>query len=171
MFRKSLFFATSALVLSACQPAAEAPQDTVVAETPPVAGDELEAADVTEAVSEIAVEDDASSEPAVAVEEEAHEDHDHEDDAHDHETHDDAEDHHDHEEHGHDHHDHHDHHDGHGSFTIEYHFACENIQQLEQLETKWFEKFEQTNKASVNILTDRVQGGATLDASNTRLGL
>ncbi|QIA62349.1 DUF2796 domain-containing protein [Vibrio astriarenae] len=104
-----------------------------------------------------------------------HDGHDH--DEHKHHDHDEHK-HHDHDEHKHhDHHDHdhdhdHDHaHDGHGEFTIEYHFECGNIENLTQLETSWMEKFEQTHKISVNILTDRVQGGATLEGSSNRFSL
>ncbi|MDR9826859.1 DUF2796 domain-containing protein [Vibrio sp. FNV 38] len=96
----------------------------------------------------------------------------HDHDAHDHEDHDHAhhDDHAHDEKHDHDAHDHEDHdhahHSGHGEFTIEYRFSCENIDQLKQVETSWFDKFEQTEKVSVNILTDRVQGATTLNASS-----
>ncbi|GAL14222.1 cobalt-zinc-cadmium resistance protein CzcD [Vibrio astriarenae] len=105
-----------------------------------------------------------------------HHDHDehkhHDHDEHKHHDHDEHK-HHDHDEHKHHDHDHdHDHaHDGHGEFTIEYHFECGNIENLTQLETSWMEKFEQTHKISVNILTDRVQGGATLEGSSNRFSL
>ncbi|WP_394243686.1 zinc uptake protein ZrgA [Vibrio astriarenae] len=88
-------------------------------------------------------------------------------DGHDHDEHK----HHDHDEHKHHDHDHDHAHDGHGEFTIEYHFECGNIENLTQLETSWMEKFEQTHKISVNILTDRVQGGATLEGSSNRFSL
>ncbi|MEO1324144.1 MAG: DUF2796 domain-containing protein [Pseudomonadota bacterium] len=101
MFRKSLFFATSALVLTACQPAADAPDETLVAETPPVTAE-----DVSEVASEVAAEVAPVEEIVAETEEEDHDDHDHEDDAHDHDAHDHAEDDHDHEAHDHDDHDH-----------------------------------------------------------------
>ena len=111
MFRKSLFFATSALVLSACQPAAEAPQDTVVAEAPPVTEET-----VTEDVAEVAAEAAPVEEVSISssTEEESTDAHDHDGEEHDHETHDHAEDDHDHDAHDHaeDEHDHdHDEHD------------------------------------------------------------
>ncbi|MEL7541811.1 MAG: hypothetical protein AAGJ51_12990, partial [Pseudomonadota bacterium] len=52
MIRSSLFAAASALALAACQPAADSSDETLVAETPPVAE---ESADVVAAdASEIA---------------------------------------------------------------------------------------------------------------------
>ncbi|CAM4294446.1 zinc uptake protein ZrgA [Vibrio agarivorans] len=102
-----------------------------------------------------------------------HDEHKHDHDDHNHDEHKHDHDDHDHDEHKHDHdHDHdHDHHAGHGEFTVEYHFACDNINNLTQLETSWLEKFEQTHKISVNILTDRVQGGATLEGTTNRFDL
>lgn len=104
MFRSSLFIAASVLALSACQPAADAPEELVV-EVPPIVAEEV-------------VEAAAAETPVEAVEAEADHDHDeedHEDDAHDdHDEHDHDEE--DHAEEGHDDHDHdeegHDDHDG-----------------------------------------------------------
>ncbi|NQY14491.1 MAG: DUF2796 domain-containing protein [Henriciella sp.] len=100
MLRSSLFAAASVLVLTACQPASEAPTDTVVAETPPIE---------VEDVVEVVVEDTAAnSEPVeVAVSDSDEETHDH-DEAHSDDDHAD-EDHGDHvhdDDHDHDDHDH-----------------------------------------------------------------
>lgn len=99
MIRTSLLVASSILVLSACQPASEAPQDTIVADTPPIAAET--GADAAEAgataagdMVETAAADEAESTDA------------HEDENQDHEEHDD--DHDDAEEHDHDEHDHED---------------------------------------------------------------
>ncbi|OEF23001.1 zinc uptake protein ZrgA [Vibrio rumoiensis] len=58
-----------------------------------------------------------------------------------------------------DHHDHdHDHdHDQHGTFTVEYHFECDNIQQLSSISTQWFTHFPSTQTIEVNLLTDTKQ--------------
>ncbi|MGR5252654.1 zinc uptake protein ZrgA [Vibrio astriarenae] len=110
----------------------------------------------------------------------SHDDHNHDEHKHDHDDHNHDEHKHDHDDHNHDEHKHdhdhdhdhnHDHHGGHGEFTVEYHFTCDNINNLTQLETSWLEKFEQTHKISVNILTDRVQGGATLEGTTNRFDL
>lgn len=115
MLRSSLFAAASVLVLSACQPASEAPTDAVVAETPPV-----EVEDVVEVVVEDTVTDADTAEVAVTDPDEAVHDHDdeHSEDGH---TEDDQGDHaqedahaddehdHDHDAHNHDEDDHDDH--------------------------------------------------------------
>lgn len=111
MIRSSLFAAASVLVLGACQPAADAPEETLVAETPPIAEDVTPADEVADTADDLA---EAVEVAATDGEEEAHdhdEDHaeeDHGEEDHDHEDHDHAEDHdgHDHGEDGHDDHDH-----------------------------------------------------------------
>lgn len=94
MIRSSLFAAASALALTACQPAADSSDETLVAETPPVAeaGVEAVAADASEVAETVEV-------TAADAEDEAH-DHaeDHGDDNHDEEAHD-----HDDDQDGHDH--------------------------------------------------------------------
>ncbi|MCK8083134.1 DUF2796 domain-containing protein [Vibrio sp. 1CM24A] len=101
-----------------------------------------------------------------------HKDHDHaEHDHDDHKGHDHAE--HDHDDHkGHDHaeHDHDDHegHDhsegGHGEFTVEYHYQCSDVAKLDTVSTQWFSKFGNTEKMTVNLLTDTAQVQEVLNA-------
>ena len=96
-----------------------------------------------------------------------HEGHDHaEHDHDDHKDHDHAE--HDHDDHeGHDHHDHegHDHSEGgHGEFTVEYHYQCSDVAKLDTISTQWFSKFSNTEKMTVNLLTDTAQVQEVLNA-------
>ncbi|CDT97646.1 putative ABC-type metal ion transport system, periplasmic component/surface adhesin [Vibrio coralliirubri] len=101
-----------------------------------------------------------------------HEGHDHAEHNHDdHKDHDHAE--HDHDDHkGHDHaeHDHDDHegHDhsegGHGEFTVEYHYQCSDVAKLDTVSTQWFSKFGNTEKMTVNLLTDTAQVQEVLNA-------
>jgi hypothetical protein len=101
-----------------------------------------------------------------------HEGHDHAEHGHDdHEGHDHAE--HDHDDHeGHDHaeHDHDDHKDhdhsegGHGEFTVEYHYQCSDVAKLDTISTQWFSKFSNTEKMTVNLLTDNAQVQEVLNA-------
>ncbi|CAH7246974.1 Zinc-binding protein [Vibrio chagasii] len=96
-----------------------------------------------------------------------HKDHDHaEHDHDDHKDHDHAE--HDHDDHeGHDHHDHegHDHSEGgHGEFTVEYHYQCSDVAKLDTVNTQWFSKFSNTEKMTVNLLTDTAQVQEVLNA-------
>lgn len=101
-----------------------------------------------------------------------HEGHDHaEHDHDDHKDHDHAE--HDHDDHkGHDHaeHDHddhkgHDHSEGsHGEFTVEYHYQCSDVAKLDTVSTQWFSKFSNTEKMTVNLLTDTAQIQEVLNA-------
>ncbi|CAH6819605.1 Zinc-binding protein [Vibrio chagasii] len=96
-----------------------------------------------------------------------HKDHDHaEHDHDDHKDHDHAE--HDHDDHeGHDHHDHegHDHSEGgHGEFTVEYHYQCSDVAKLDTVNTQWFSKFNNTEKMTVNLLTDTAQVQEVLNA-------
>ncbi len=118
MLRSSLLAATSALVLSACQPAADAPTDTVVAETPPVVSEApVETAAETAETIEVAAVDNEPSEVESETDdehgEEVHDDHDHEGEKNDDHAHHDHDDEHgdDHEAHDHDEEDHHDHDD------------------------------------------------------------
>ncbi|MEC7941906.1 MAG: DUF2796 domain-containing protein [Pseudomonadota bacterium] len=109
-----------------------------------------------------------------------HKDHDHAEHAHDdHKGHDHAgHDHHDHKDHDHAEHDHdnhegHDHHDheghdhsegGHGEFTVEYHYQCSDVTKLDTVSTQWFSKFSNTEKMTVNLLTDTAQVQEILNA-------
>ncbi|MBS9873072.1 DUF2796 domain-containing protein [Vibrio alginolyticus] len=104
-------------------------------------------------------------------EEHDHSEHDHDDHAHhDHEGHE----HHDHNEH-HDKHDHHDDHDeahdhgGHGEFSVQYRFNCEQVNQLSQIQTDWFNQFPTTGSISVNIFTDTMQSAIKLSKDNTQI--
>ena len=97
MSRSPLFLAASVLVLAACQPASEAPQD-IVAETPPIVTEEAVeevAADVAETVE--AEVETVAAETVPDAEDNHDADHDHSEDEHDHG------DEHDHADHDHDH--------------------------------------------------------------------
>jgi hypothetical protein len=102
-----------------------------------------------------------------------HEEHEHHDD-HDHEEHEHHDDH-DHEEH--EHHDDHAGHDhgesesSHGAFTVEYHFDCQNLSALSDIETTWFKHFPDTEKVSVNLLTDTQQKALELNSKSTLIKL
>lgn len=99
MFRSSLFIAASVLALSACQPAADAPEELVV-EVPPI-------------VAEETVETVAAGAAADAVEaDHDHDEEDHDDDAHE-DHNEESDDDHDHDEEGHDDHDGEDEHEDH----------------------------------------------------------
>ena len=101
-----------------------------------------------------------------------HKDHDHAEHEHDdHKGHDHAEhehdDHkgHDHAEHEHDDHEGHDHSEGsHGEFTVEYHYQCSDVAKLDTVSTQWFSKFSNTEKMTVNLLTDTAQIQEVLNA-------
>lgn len=85
-------------------------------------------------------------------------------DQHDHEEHHDH-DKHDHDKHDHDeHHDHdnHDHESGHGEFTVEYHYQCDNVSAISNIETSWFSQFPSTESIKVNLLTDSKQAAMEL---------
>lgn len=108
-----------------------------------------------------------------------HDKHDHEEhhdhDKHDHENHHDH-DKHDHENHhDHDKHDHEEHHqDGaasHGEFTVEYHYSCENISAVSEIETSWFTKFPSTESIKVNVLTDSKQAAMELGLGQNTISL
>ncbi|WP_086775416.1 zinc uptake protein ZrgA [Vibrio coralliirubri] len=96
-----------------------------------------------------------------------HAEHDHDDHKdHDHAEHD-HDDHkgHDHAEHDHDDHEGHDHSEGgHGEFTVEYHYQCSDVAKLDTVSTQWFSKFGNTEKMTVNLLTDTAQVQEVLNA-------
>ncbi|MDG3087023.1 DUF2796 domain-containing protein [Vibrio hannami] len=86
-----------------------------------------------------------------------HEEHDHHDhNKHDHDSHE-----------GHEGHDHENKHGGHGEFTIEYHFECDDIAKLNQIDTSWFKHFPSTEEIDVNLLTDTAQIAAELNKNST----
>ena len=88
-----------------------------------------------------------------------HEGHDHAE--HGHDDHKD----HDHAEHEHDDHEGHDHSEGsHGEFTVEYHYQCSDVAKLDTVSTQWFSKFSNTEKMTVNLLTDTAQIQEVLNA-------
>ena len=97
-----------------------------------------------------------------------HDDHEHEEhadhDDHEHEEHADHDDH-EHEEHA----DHDDHdHEGstHSEFTVEYHFECNDMSKLQNIETTWFEHFPSTDNIAVNLLTDTEQKALKLNKND-----
>jgi len=95
---------------------------------------------------------------------EAHDEHDHDHgEVHDEHDHDHEEVH---DEHDHDHGEVHDEHDHHGQFTIEYHFDCRDTSKLKNIETTWFNHFPNTEKISVNLLTDTAQKALELSKNN-----
>ncbi|EPV8284539.1 zinc uptake protein ZrgA [Vibrio alginolyticus] len=75
---------------------------------------------------------------------------------------------HDHSEHDHDDHAHHDH-GGHGEFSVQYRFSCEQVNQLSQIQTDWFNQFPTTESISVNIFTDTMQSAIKLSKDNTQI--
>ncbi|MCG9650659.1 DUF2796 domain-containing protein [Vibrio brasiliensis] len=93
-----------------------------------------------------------------------HDKHDHEE-HHDHDKHD-HEEHHDHDKHDHEEHHDHDKHDhesgGHGEFTVEYHYECDNVSAISNIETSWFSQFPSTESIKVNLLTDTKQAAMEL---------
>lgn len=88
----------------------------------------------------------------------------HDDHDHDHDQHDDHD--HDHDHDGHDHHDH-----QHGSFTVQYQYHCDQIQELKQIDTHWFQLFPSTQKMDVNLLTETQQTATELRPGQTRISL
>ncbi|MCG9577449.1 DUF2796 domain-containing protein [Vibrio tubiashii] len=109
--------------------------------------------------------------------EHAHDKHKHED-GHDHDSHEGHEGHdHDHDDHkGHDHHDEHKDHDhqehgGHGEFTVEYHYACDDISTLSNIDTQWFTQFPNTEKLKVNVLTETKQASLELGKGDSKISL
>ncbi|MBT2948700.1 MAG: DUF2796 domain-containing protein [Vibrio anguillarum] len=99
-----------------------------------------------------------------------HHDHDHDHDHH--EKHDDK---HQDKDAQHAHHDHkkdvHDEgeHSGHGEFTIQYQYHCDNMPQLQYLDTQWFNLFPNTQTISANVLTDKAQSASELKTNSTRI--
>ncbi|ENM5741949.1 zinc uptake protein ZrgA [Vibrio metoecus] len=107
---------------------------------------------------------------------EEHEDHHshQEGEAHDHDTaHNHSE--HDHAAHDHQGHDHeadeHDEEHQHGTFSVQYQFHCEAIDELKQIDTQWFQHFPSTEKIQVNVLTEKQQSALQLNAKQTRISL
>ncbi|CZF81393.1 hypothetical protein GCE9029_02581 [Grimontia celer] len=105
-----------------------------------------------------------------------HDDHDHDkhDDHHDeHKGHDHHDDHDHHDEHkGHDHHEDHDHgHDHkkaqHGEFSAQYTFHCKEPAKIQSITTDWFTAFGNTEKISVQAVTDKGVAAAELLPSST----
>ncbi len=105
----------------------------------------------------------------------ADDDHDHDHDQHDdhdheqHQGHDDHEHHDDHEQ-AHEGHEHHDEHQ-HGSFTVQYQYHCDQITELKQIDSHWFELFPNTQEMDVNLLTDSVQTATELRPGQARISL
>ncbi|PAR55430.1 zinc-binding protein [Vibrio metoecus] len=102
---------------------------------------------------------------------EEHEDHHshQEGEAHDHDT---AHAHSEHDHQGHDHEaDEHDDEHQHGTFTVQYQFHCEAIDELKQVDTQWFQHFPSTEKIQVNVLTEKQQSALQLNAKQTRISL
>ena len=105
------------------------------------------------------------------------EEHQHHDQEHDDHKHDEEHQHHDH-DHDHDDHKHdeeHQHHDhehnssSHGEFTVQYHYQCDNIKALNNIETQWFAQFPSTESIKVNLLTDTKQAALELDQNQTMI--
>ncbi|HHF3135312.1 TPA: DUF2796 domain-containing protein [Vibrio alginolyticus] len=84
-----------------------------------------------------------------------------------HEEHDHSE--HDHDDHAHDDHDEAHDHGGHGEFSVQYRFNCEQVNQLSQIQTDWFNQFPTTESISVNIFTDTMQSAIKLSKDNTQI--
>ncbi|ENM5791353.1 DUF2796 domain-containing protein [Vibrio mimicus] len=80
---------------------------------------------------------------------------------------------HDHSEHDHKGHDHegHEHENEHGTFTVQYQFHCEAIEELKQIDTQWFQYFPSTEKIQANVLTEKQQSALQLNAKQTRINL
>lgn len=103
---------------------------------------------------------------------EHHEDHEHHDEHKDHDNHDGHEHHDEHKDH--DHHDGHEHHDGHdkkaqhGEFSAQYTFHCDSPAELASITTTWFEVFGNTEKISVQAISDKgVVASELTPSSNT----
>ncbi|HDZ9495930.1 TPA: DUF2796 domain-containing protein [Vibrio cholerae] len=76
---------------------------------------------------------------------------------------------HDHKGHDHEGHDHDEH--QHGSFTAQYQFHCEAVDQLKQIDTQWFQYFPSTEKIQANMLTEKQQSALQLNAKQTLIKL
>lgn len=105
-------------------------------------------------------------------EEHGHSAHEHEDHGHDEHEHDDHEEHHDND--GHDEHGHHEGHDhdednGHGEFSVQYRFNCEQVSELSNIKSGWFNQFPATGEISVNLFTDTTQSATHLNKDNAEI--
>jgi len=98
---------------------------------------------------------------------------DHHEGEHEHHDHDAEHKHHDHHEDEHDHDDHKDcnHSHDHGEFKVEYQFQCDNMEQLSQIDTQWFKHFPNTEKISVNLITEKHQLAAELSPNSHNISL
>lgn len=65
----------------------------------------------------------------------------------------------------------HAHHSEHGAFTIQYQYHCEQISDLKQIETHWFDLFPSTREMQVNLLTDTMQTATELTPQYTVISL
>ncbi|WP_136485138.1 DUF2796 domain-containing protein [Vibrio sp. H11] len=65
----------------------------------------------------------------------------------------------------------HAHHSEHGAFTIQYQYHCEQISDLKQIETHWFDLFPSTREMQVNLLTDNRQTATELTPQQTVISL
>jgi hypothetical protein len=80
-----------------------------------------------------------------------------------------------HEEESHDHHEHsaenetHEHDEGHSDFEAHYKFSCNQPESLGHMTVKLFQRFPNTEKLNVQLITTRRQGAAVLTADNPRL--
>ncbi|EJL6954666.1 DUF2796 domain-containing protein [Vibrio cholerae] len=93
--------------------------------------------------------------------------HQHGEGEHDHKAHDHKD--HDHKGHDHEGHDHDEH--QHGSFTAQYQFHCDAVDQLKQIDTQWFQYFPSTEKIQANVLTEKQQSALQLNAKQTLIKL
>nr|8EZW_A Chain A, Zinc-binding protein [Vibrio cholerae O1 biovar El Tor str. N16961]8EZW_B Chain B, Zinc-binding protein [Vibrio cholerae O1 biovar El Tor str. N16961]8EZW_C Chain C, Zinc-binding protein [Vibrio cholerae O1 biovar El Tor str. N16961]8EZW_D Chain D, Zinc-binding protein [Vibrio cholerae O1 biovar El Tor str. N16961]8EZW_E Chain E, Zinc-binding protein [Vibrio cholerae O1 biovar El Tor str. N16961]8EZW_F Chain F, Zinc-binding protein [Vibrio cholerae O1 biovar El Tor str. N16961]8F1 len=58
-----------------------------------------------------------------------------------------------------------------GSFTAQYQFHCEAVDQLKQIDTQWFQYFPSTEKIQANVLTEKQQSALQLNAKQTLIKL
>ncbi|QXO17699.1 zinc uptake protein ZrgA [Vibrio ostreae] len=65
----------------------------------------------------------------------------------------------------------HAHHSEHAAFTIQYQYHCEQISDLKQIETHWFDLFPSTREMQVNLLTDNRQTATELTPQQTVISL
>ncbi|MGL6027661.1 MAG: zinc uptake protein ZrgA [Vibrio sp.] len=85
--------------------------------------------------------------------------------AHDHAEHE----HHDHDGHAHDDHQHDNH--QHGSFSAQYQFHCETVENLKQIDTQWFQYFPSSEQIQANVLTEKQQSALQLNPKQTLIKL
>ncbi|CAM3994557.1 DUF2796 domain-containing protein [Vibrio neonatus] len=62
-------------------------------------------------------------------------------------------------------------HSAHASFDIKYQFNCQNPQQLNDINTSWFQHFPATNTIAVNYFTDKTQNATELNKQQTHIHL